>query len=456
VDGPLTYDVSKIIDAQRMGPIHWLVVGLSFSLMLIDGYDLICIVFVAPILQKEWGFPRASFGLLFGAATLGTSVGPLIFGTLADKLGRKPVLLLGTAWFGVFTLAAVLATNLHQMLILRFVAGVGLGGVIATSIAFVAEFAPRRIRATMIVMGVVGVALGGGVGALIASHLLGLYTWRCIFWIGGLTPLAVALIGAFIVPESPKYLTLRPAKHAALIALLKRLDPTLELPPNTRFILSDEQNGARFSYAAAFSGRLAAIVPLLMLTTFLAQFALFFVNQWTTILLTSNGTTVQRAALSAAAFQIAGFIGALAVTRPVDRFGFLPVPILFAAAAVIIAAMGMPNLGENTIIVLAGAAGFCVIGLQFGNIATTGQVFPTYVRSGGVGLCYGIGRIGSVAGPVIAGVLVGFGFSINSLFYLAGTLMLTGVVAGALMVPLYKRQLAEMGAAAAIAQAGPS
>jgi AAHS family 4-hydroxybenzoate transporter-like MFS transporter len=441
----MIYDVSKIIDSRRMGPIHWLVVGLSFSLMLIDGYDLICIAFVAPLLQKEWGFPPASFGLLFGAATLGTCIGPLIFGTLADKFGRKPVLLLGTAWFGLFTLVAVLATSLHQMLILRFIAGIGLGGVIATSIAFVAEFAPRRIRATMIVMGVVGVALGGGVGALIASHLLGIYTWRCLFWIGGLTPLALSLIGAFIVPESPKYLVLHPARRAALIAVLKRLDPALKPGSDTQFVIGDERNGARFSYAAAFSGRLAAIVPLLMLTTFLAQFALFFVNQWTTILLTSTGTTVQHAALSAAAFQIAGFVGALAVTRPVDRFGFLPVPILFAAAAVIIAAMGIPGLGENTIIALAGAAGFCVIGLQFGNIATTGQVFPTYVRSGGVGLCYGVGRIGSVAGPVIAGILVGFGFSIHTLFYFAGALMLTGVVAGALLIPLYRHQVTEIG-----------
>jgi len=293
----------------------------------------------------------------------------------------------------------------------------------------------------MIVMGVVGVALGGGVGALIASHILGIYTWRCIFWIGGLAPLVLAVVGVFVCPESPKFLALHPARRPALIAVLRRLSPHIATDAHTRFILGDEQNGARFSYGAAFRGRLAAIVPLLMLTTFLAQFALFFVNQWTTILLTSNGTTVQRAALSAAAFQIFGFIGALAVTRPVDRFGFLPVPILFAAAAVVIGLMGIPGLSENTIIALAGAAGFCVIGLQFGNIATTGQVFPTYVRSGGVGLCYGVGRTGSVVGPVIAGVLVGFGFSINSLFYFAGALMLVGVVAGALLVPLYTREV---------------
>jgi AAHS family 4-hydroxybenzoate transporter-like MFS transporter len=439
---PPSYDISGIIDGRRMGPIHWLVVALSFTLMLIDGYDLICIAFVAPLLQKEWGFDRASFGLLFSAATLGTAIGPLIFGTLADRLGRKPVLLLGSLWFGLFTLACVLATGLQEMLALRFISGIGLGGVIATAIAYVSEFAPRRIRATMIVMGVVGVALGGGVGAIIASQLLGSYTWRVMFWIGGIAPVAVAVVGAFIVPESPKYLALSPARRPALIALLKRLAPELTFAPNTPFTLNE--TSTRFSYAAAFSGRLAAIVPLLMLTTFLAQFALFFVNQWTTVLLTSNGTTVQHAAIATGAFQVFGFLGALAITRPVDRYGFLPVPILFAIAAAVIACMGIPGLGETPLMVLAGAAGFCVIGLQFGNIATTGQVFPTTVRSGGVGLIYGIGRIGSFVGPALAGILVGMHVPLGSLFYYAGGLMLAGVVAGVLLTPLYRHQLEEM------------
>ena len=442
MDRPQSYDIAAIIDSRTMGPIHWLVVALSFSLMLIDGYDLSCIAFVAPLLQKEWGFEKAAFGLLFSAATIGTAIGPLIVGSLADKLGRKPVLLLGTAWFGVFTLASVLADGLQAMLVLRFLAGLGLGGVIATAIAYVSEFAPRRIRATMIVMGVVGVALGGGVGAFIASQLLGTHTWRVMFWIGGLVPLAGAAIGGLVLPESPKYLALAPARRPALIRLLKRLAPELRVVDGVPFTLA--ATATRFSYARAFHGRLAAIVPLLMLTTFLAQFALFFVNQWTTVLLTSAGVPVQRAALAPGAFQVLGFIGALAITRPVDKLGFIPVPVLFAGAAAAIACMGIPGLGETPITILAGIAGFCVIGLQFGNIATTGQVFPTSVRSGGVGLVYGIGRIGSFVGPGLAGILVGMHFPLNSLFYGTGALMLAGVLAGAAMIPLYHRQLADI------------
>ena len=184
------FDITQILDTRRIGPLHWLVVGMSFSLMLIDGYDLICIAFVAPLLQKEWGFDRAAFGMLFGAATLGTTIGPPIFGILADRIGRKPVLILGTLWFALFSLAAIWASGLQQMVVLRLIAGIGIGGVIATAIAYVSEFAPARARSTLIVMGVVGLALGGGVGAILASQLLATHSWHIMFWIGGGDPAA--------------------------------------------------------------------------------------------------------------------------------------------------------------------------------------------------------------------------------------------------------------------------
>ena len=433
------YDVSRILDSRKMGPVHWLVVILSFTLMLIDGYDLIAVAFVGPLLQKEWGFERAAFGALFSAATLGTAVGPPIFGILADKVGRKPVLILGTMWFALLTLACVLADGLQTMLILRFIGGIGIGGVIATAIAYVSEFAPSRMRSTMIVMSVVGLALGGGVGALLASQLLANHTWHIMFWVGGLIPLGLAVLTILFLPESPKYLALHIARRGELISLLRRMAPELTFTPDIPFV--SREPGVKFSLAGVFSGHLVAIVPLLMVTTFLAQFALFFVNQWTTVLLTSAGVSVPHAAYATGAFQILGFLGALGVMRPIDRIGFLPVPILFAIAAVVIGVMGLPGLGENTLIVLAGAAGFCIIGLQFGNIATTGQIFPTSVRSGGVGMIYGVGRIGSFVGPALAGILVGMKVPLGDLFHYAGALMLAGVAAGGLLVPLYHRQL---------------
>ena len=132
--------------------------------------------------------------------------------------------------------------------------------------------------------------------------------------------------------------------------------------------------------------------------------------------------------------------------KPVDRMGFLPVPVLFVGAAVVIGVMGFAGLGESALIALAGAAGFCVIGLQFGNIAATGQIFPTSVRSGGVGMIYGVGRFGSFVGPSIAGLLVGMKVPLGDLFHYAGALMLLGLIAGVVLTPLYRRQRDEINA----------
>jgi MFS transporter, AAHS family, 4-hydroxybenzoate transporter len=443
VESEIIFDVAHLIDHQKIRTIHCIVVLFSFLLMLVDGYDIVCIGYVAPLLQKEWGFQSSSFGSLFGSAALGAALGPLIFGYLGGRFGRKPIALSGAAWFGAFSLVAIGATSLTQMLALRFLAGIGMGGMVAITIALVSEFSPRNLRATMVVIGVVGTALGGGVAGLVAHCLLGSHTWHSVFWLGGIPPIVLAIAGFWILPESPKYLVLKPHRRAALVALLVRLGAP-KLAPNTRFVLADEENGARASISELFRGRLCAIVPLLTLSHFLGSFALFFVNQWTTILLTSSGVPVQSAAWATTAFQTAGFLGALCIMRPIDWLGFIPVPILFACAAAVIFLMGVPGLSVVTITLLAGIAGFCVIGMQFGNISVTGQVFPTYIRSHGVGFCYGFGRLGSMTGPIIAGLLVGAGFTIGQLFYFAGALMVLGIATGLLLAPLYRRQVADL------------
>jgi MFS transporter, AAHS family, 4-hydroxybenzoate transporter len=441
--GPIV-DVARIIDEQKMGSLHWKVVALSFILMLIDGYDIVCVAYVAPLLRQQWGFPPSAFGPLFGSGLLGAALGPILFGYLGDRIGRKPTIIAGALWFGVFTSAAVWATSLNQLMLLRLIAGFGIGGVLGIVTALVSEFAPRRIRGTMVVMGVVGVALGGGIGGLVAAQLLGTYGWQIVFWIGGLIPIVLAIIGCFVFPESIKFLTLRPHRRAELVALLQALSPGLKIEPDAKLVLGDEANAPSFSFRALFAGRLAAVTPLLWISNFLALFQLFFVNQWTPVLLSNQGVPVHRAALATASFQILGFLGALAIMRPVDKFGFLPVPILFVIAVPAIALIGLPGLSDTAIIALAGAAGFCVIGIQFGNIATQSQVYPTYIRSWGVGTCFGVGRFGSVVGPVLAGLFIGWGVSINTLFYIAGALMLLGVVVGLALVPLYRHQLKDL------------
>ncbi len=437
-------DIADIIDKQKFGSFHLTVVGVSFLLMLVDGYDNISIAYIAPLLIKEWGVDKSALGPLFSAGLLGGLFGPPLFGYLGDRYGRKTSVILGAFFFGIFTLAQVWANSLVSMMALRFIAGIGIGGVLPITIALNTEFAPRRIRGSMTMRSFVGVALGGALGGLVSSLFMGTYGWQVIFWTGGIAPLLVGLLALFIFPESLKFLSLKPARRAELIQVLARLAPGTNVPEGAQFILSDEANGARFAFKDLLEGRLAWITPLFWIANVISLLVFFFVNQWTPVLLASAGFPVARAALSTTLFMLGGFVGVLAIMRPVDKFGLMPVPILFAISIPAVGLIGFVGLPEFAIMGLVFLAGFCLIALQFGIIATESQVYPTYIRSWGVGSCFAFGRVGSVIGPLAGGAMLAREMPVQNLFYLAAVLLLIGLAAAAKLTPLYRIRIREM------------
>ena len=437
-------DIAGIIDKQKFGSFHLTVVGVSFLLMLVDGYDNISIAYIAPLLIKEWGVDKSALGPLFSAGLLGGLFGPPLFGYLGDLYGRKTSVILGAFFFGIFTLAQVWANSLVSMMALRFIAGIGIGGVLPITIALNTEFAPRRIRGSMIMLSFVGVALGGALGGLVSSLFMGTYGWQVIFWTGGIAPLLVGLLALFIFPESLKFLSLKPARRADLIQVLARLAPGTSVPEGAQFILSDEANRTKFAFKDLLEGRLVWITPLFWIANVISLLVFFFVNQWTPVLLASAGFPVERAVLSTTLFMLGGFVGVLAIMRPVDKFGLIPVPILFAISIPAVGLIGVAGLPEFALLGLVFLAGFCLIALQFGIIATESQVYPTYIRSWGVGSCFAFGRVGSVIGPLAGGAMLTREMPVQNLFYFAAVLLLIGLAAAARLTPLYRIRIREM------------
>ena len=437
-------DIATIIDKQKFGSFHLTVVIVSFLLMLVDGYDNISIAYIAPLLIKEWGVDKSALGPLFSAGLLGGLFGPPLFGYLGDRYGRKTSVILGAFFFGLFTLAQVWANSLGSMMALRFVAGIGIGGVLPITIALNTEFAPRRIRGTMTMLSFVGVALGGALGGLVSSMYMGTYGWQVIFWTGGIAPILVGLLAIFVFPESLKFLSLKPARRAELIQVLARLSPGMKVPGDAQFVLGDETNAARFAFKDLLEGRLAWITPLFWIANVISLMVFFFVNQWTPVLLASTGIPVERAAMSTALFMLGGFAGVLTIMRPVDKFGLIPVPILFALGIPAVGLIGVAGLPELAIMGLVSLAGFCLIALQFGIIATESQVYPTYIRSWGVGSCFAFGRVGSVLGPLVGGAMLARDVPVQNLFYLASALLLIGLIAAIKLTPLYRLRIQEM------------
>ena len=232
------------------------------------------------------------------------------------------------------------------------------------------------------------------------------------------------------------------------------MQPGLSLDPKAHFVIGNEDNRQKFSYGAIFKGRLAWITPMFWLSNAINLMIFYFVNQWIPTILTQNGVPVAHAQLATTAFQFAGTLGGLIIMRPLDKWGFIPVPIMFLLAIPIVALTGTPGLSETLTITLVAAIGFCLLGLQFGNISLESNIYPTYIRSWGVGSCFGAGRVGSVIGPYVGGYLIAMHLPMQNLFWIATIPLVLGLVNALVLTPLYRAEWSGQHKLVAAAAAG--
>lgn len=436
-----TVDIVQIIDRQKIGGFHIALIILSFLTMLIDGYDIGAAAFAAPALIKDWHVSREGLGFMFSAGLFAGLFGPSLFGYIGDRFGRKNAIVFGLVFFGLFTTASVWATDVRTLGYLRFVAGLGISGVLPAVVAINTEFAPRRLQARLVILMFAGITFGGGLPGIVAAKYMATEGWQILFWIGGLFPIALAVLLAVALPESIKFLCLREDRKPDLVRLLKRIEPGLNVNERMRFIISTEQNRAKFQPSALFVGKLKFITPLFWISTACSLMVFYFINQWMPTLLSGAGISLTHAVLAITVFQFAGTLGGLVIMYPLDKWGFLPVPILFALGIPIVFFIGTPHLPDWGVMVLLAGAGFTVLGLNFGNIAMIGPVYPTYVRSWGVGANFGAGRVGGVLGPVVGGVLLSFHLSLQEIFYVACVPLVLGLVVTLILTPIYLREV---------------
>jgi AAHS family 4-hydroxybenzoate transporter-like MFS transporter len=436
-----TVDVTAVLDGQKITAFNVRLVILAFLVMMTDGYDLGAAAFAGPGLIKEWGLRGPELGILLSSSLAAGFFGPPILGFLADRYGRKRVIVAGAFAFGLFSLAAVATTSLNQLVLTRILAGVALAGTLPIMVSLINEFAPKQARATMVVLMFTGVTFGGGLPGLIAAKFMAVHGWRILFWVGGLAPLVIAAVLLVALPESVKYLTLHPARRAELVTLLMRIDGTLQIGPDTRFIISGEQNRPRFSIGALLEGPLKVLTPLYWVSNLVCLMVFYFINQWMPTVLSSSGVTVEQAAIATTLFQFGGTLAGLLSMRFLDKIGFAPVPILFACAIPIVIAIGIPGLPPAALIALVASAGFCLLGLQFGNIATEANIYPTYIRGWGIGSNFAVARIGGALGPLLGGMAFGAHLPAQQIFAIAATPLVIGLIVAILIVPRYRAQL---------------
>jgi AAHS family 4-hydroxybenzoate transporter-like MFS transporter len=448
MDGSRVFDVSAFLDRPKFGAYRILIFALCTLVMIVDGYDVFVVGYVVPALAQDFHVPVPSVTSIFVFQTIGLGIGAYAASPLADRFGRRKLVLICTAFLGLLTLAATYATSVSELAALRFVAACFFGGVMPNLVATTSEYCSRRSRAILVMTLFIGYTIGAGGGGSIASALAASYGWRAAFWMGGLTPLALVAVLYFLLPESIRFLVLHGGRDAEVTKRLRAIDPAVDLAGVTGFTIHEPKTGAMPVFALFQNGRAAGTL-LLWLSFAMNLFVLTLIASWMpTFLRSFAGIELRQAGAIAALFSLGGIISPFALAWLMDKHG----PNRVLAANYVGAALSIFLLGlwiaDAT---LAGIAVFCaglfVIGGQGGINALAAMLYPTEMRATGVGWALGAGRVSSVFGPALGGVMLADHWSSLAIFSLVAVPVLVAALA-----TMYLRFSGNAGEALALAE----
>jgi len=416
---PRVINVSEIIDRQAVSWFQIRVIVLCGLVATLDGFDTQSIAFVAALIAKELGMKIVEFGPIFGSGLVGLAIGALVLGPWADRWGRRPLIIMSTCAFGVFALLTVRSDSFASLFTYRLFTGLGLGAAMPNIIALTSEYAPNRIRAFLVTVMFVGFPLGAVVGGIISSMMIPLWGWQSVFYLGGGVPILLTLILIPALPESIRFMVTRGADPEKIAATLRHIAPDLSYSPGDRFEIA-EKKLTGLSVKHLFTEGRALGTLLLWVPFFMNLLLLFFMYNWLPPVLQEAGLPITRAIIATVVFNLGGVIGALIQGRLSDRFGhYVVLAVAYAFGAVFVGVIGFLGFSIPLIMAAVFMAGFCTIGAQFAANALAAIFYPTSVRSTGVGWALGIGRIGSILGPVIGGILLGMNVGLHQLFLIA-------------------------------------
>ena len=414
-----TINVSDLIDRSRLGRSQIFVLVICALCLIIDGFDVQAMGYVAPAIIDQWGIAKPDLGPVFGAGLVGMAIGALVLGPVSDRFGRRPVLIGAMLFLAICMAATAQADSVNELLALRFATGLSMGAIIPNAVALAGEFSPARSRVALMMITSSGFILGGAVGGVFAAAIIPTFGWRAVFIAGAIAPALLALVMIATLPESLQFLTLRGRREDLVRRWIKRLDPTLELRPGDQVTVRETQEqGAPL--ARLFRNGLAVGTVLLWAVNFMNLLAAYFLANWLPVLMAESGHGTSRAVLAGTVFWIGGMAGNLLLGLFVDRRGFGPtLTVTFAGAALMIALIGQVAPTLSMAMVVIASAGFFVLGGQTALNALAAVYYPTAVRATGIGWALGIGRLGSILGPVIGGELLRLNWPTSGLFLAA-------------------------------------
>ncbi|KKO13022.1 MULTISPECIES: MFS transporter [Pseudomonas] len=405
-------DVQSFINQQPLSRYQWRVVLLCFLIVFLDGLDTAAMGFIAPALSQDWGIDRASLGPVMSAALIGMVFGALGSGPLADRFGRKGVLVGAVLVFGGFSLASAYATNVEQLLVLRFLTGLGLGAGMPNATTLLSEYTPERLKSLLVTSMFCGFNLGMAGGGFISAKMIPAYGWHSLLVIGGVLPLLLALVLMVWLPESARFLVVRNRGTDKVRKTLSPIAPQVVAEAGSFSVPEQKAVAARNVFALIFSGTYGMGTMLLWLTYFMGLVIVYLLTSWLPTLMRDSGASMEQAAFIGALFQFGGVLSAVGVGWAMDRFNpHKVIGIFYLLAGVFAYAVGQ-SLGNITVLAtLVLVAGMCVNGAQSAMPSLAARFYPTQGRATGVSWMLGIGRFGAILGAWSGATLLGLGWN---------------------------------------------
>jgi AAHS family 4-hydroxybenzoate transporter-like MFS transporter len=393
------------LENQRLGSLQIRVAVICGLIQMCDGYDVGSIGWSVPSLTHAWQVAPSAFALAFLWSNIGVMAGALLAGPIGDRFGRKPLLLISLALFGLASLASAYSPSLGFLAGTRFFTGAGIAGGFAGTVALTGDYTPQRLRAMMIMLTFTGAPIGGFIGGLVVAALLAQgFGWPIIYIIGGVFPLVLIAITALWLPESPRLLAARATIAPHHHTLLERLGITHGADAGAVDVAQGNP------IAMLFSEGYALQTTLLWIIFFCSLLNLFLFIFWLPEVLHLGGMTPAQSVFATSLYPLGGIFAVLYLGLAIDRFGtrrslavHYAVGIVFVA---IIALAALPYLAVLATVLLCGVT---VLGSQTGLNAACGKLYPARMRTSGYGFATGIGRLGGIAAAPLGGYLLSRG-----------------------------------------------
>jgi AAHS family 4-hydroxybenzoate transporter-like MFS transporter len=413
-------DVSEVIERQKRGPFVTRLILVSWLITFCDGFDMNVISYVARYLTADFQLSRVALGNLFSIGIFGTMIGGFLFGYLGDRVGRRPTILIAATSFAILTFAFGFARSYEALMAIRLLNGIAIGGLLPICWALNVEYVPKRFRATVVTLVMLGYTIGGAVGAPITMWLAPRYGWGMVYIAAGIFTLATAGLLAATLPESARFLASKGRRPDLVARYLKRLVPDVVIPANARFVVGDEARpaGARTGVSALFERELIWVTPLLWTAYIASSMAIFFKANWTPLVLEILGYTASQAATFSSISAVGSALGGLLLMRFTDTRGPVAIAAMALLGVPLLLYVGLGALGFWGFLIVNFFVNIVMGGVHVGMHSISGLFYPSTVRANGTGWATSIAKIGSVAGPMIGGLILATAFPVRHIYAL--------------------------------------